>query len=1073
VNNLENRMSGTIVWIGPFYNRSGYGTGARTIVTHLHRLGNRVRVISVDEVEPGIDDCDLELIKFLEKTPVVPPVTTIISHVPTDHWLHIKLPEPNLRILATTVFDCAVPDGPVPHKMLDVCRHMDQVWLHTPGERERFLAAGFPPDQVCTLLWPHHWLENPAIPKAHPEPDRGDKYFRFLNISMFLPRRRWDTLIEAFLEEFKGTHDVELYLKVTYPSWHPKPGKPRKDLFDLIDSLKTKTNSKAPIIIDEELDTRLGILKLIDSCNTYISTDTAPTAPVSESTARQRMVIVPTGLVNWPPNTALEIPVDPEARKPITQDILEYQPHHSGLFMPVLHVKDVRRSMRQAYEMPLEERRARSAALAASLPNPKDCVHRMLEAMHQGWEKKRKVEVRKLKGTKNLSVVWEGSQLVYHSLALINREITLRLMDKGYDVTLIPFETDEIDPASDPRFLRIQERTSQTIPEKVDLYVRHRWPPDWTPPAKGHWVTMQPWEFGSLPVSWIEPLNSLVDEIWVPSSYVRECFITSGIVPDRIIVVPNGVDSRTFHPGAPPIPLKTQKRFKFLFVGGTIFRKGIDILLKAYAEAFSNKDDVCLVIKDMGTDSFYRGQTARKMIDAICSASGSPEIEYIQEMLNEREMASLYTACHCLVHPYRGEGFALPVAEAMACELPVVVTGYGAVLDYCSDENAYFLPYQIRRFPEKRLDRLETVDYPWLAEPDLRELIILLRHIYENPQEAKGKGRAGRRCVEQGLTWENTLTVVESRIRHLAERPIRRFQVSHGVQVHFKTENAHSISSGPRNDKAVKQSIHPDWCDSLHHENGRTESGPIQPCQSPPLGQAKGSDPIMPQEFSGPKEIASHGENTYPNGDPLTASRRKGRQKMAQVFNEEGERRFAKGKLEDAKTCFEMAIAHDPQCASAHNNLGVFYWQTGQLEKSAECLYRAFELNPRDPDILRNSAQIFATLGDMASALEVLRLYLVTHPEDLDTWNLYDHWVRQGCLPQWKPEGFPPSLADSYARMGKELATRHDFIGALEAFLKAFKLDSSRADIKDELDRVLAALKSAERTSLETKDMTS
>ncbi|WP_448382074.1 glycosyltransferase [Desulfosoma sp.] len=1073
MNNLVNRMPGTIVWIGPFYNRSGYGIGARTIVTHLHRMGNRVRVVSVDEVEPGIDDCDLELINRLEKTPVVPPVTAVISHVATVQCLDVKLPEPNLRIIATTVFDCAVPDGPVPTNLLNVCRQMDQVWLHTPGERERFIEVGFSPDHVYTLLWPHHWLENPTIPAAEPEPERADKPFRFLNISMFLPRRRWDTLIEAFLEEFKGTQDVELYLKVNYPSWHPKPGKPRRDLFDLIASLQKKTSSEAPIIIDEDLDTRLGILRLIDSCNTYISTDTAPTAPVSESTARQRMVILPAGLLNWAPNTVLEIPVDPHARKPITQDILEYQPHHSGLFMPVLHVKDVRRSLRQAYEMPLEERRARAAAAAASLPNPKDCVHRMLEAMHQGWKKKSKLEARKPRETNNFSIVWEGSQLVRHSLALINREISLRLMDKGYDVTLIPFEPDEIDPASDPRLLRIQERTSRTIPEKVDLYVRHRWPPDWNPPPKGRWVTIQPWEFGSLPVSWIGPLNALVDEIWVPSSYVRECYIASGIAPDRVIVVPNGVDTRTFHPEAPPTPLKTQKRFKFLFVGGTIFRKGIDILLKAYAEAFSNKDDVCLVIKDMGMDTFYRGQTAREMIEAICSASGSPEIEYIQQMLNESEMASLYTACHCLVHPYRGEGFALPVAEAMACELPVVVTGYGAVLDYCSEENAYLLPYQLRRFPEKRLDDMETVDYPWLAEPDHTALKTFMRHIYENPQEAKGKGRAGRQRIEQDLTWDNTMTIVESRIRHLAKRPIRRVQVSLGMPVQPKRESASPGGSRPRDVELAGQSIDTGLCDPIHHEDSSTGSGLFQTCQSPPHGNFKGSDQTLPQQFKGPKGILSHGDSPFLDDDALTASRTNAGQKMAVIFNEEGERRFANGNLEDAKICFEMAVAHDPLCALAYNNLGVFYWQTGQLEKSAECLYRAFELNPRHPDILRNSARILATLGEMAVALEVLRLYLAICPNDMDTWSLYDEWVRQGCLPQWKPEGLPLSLADTYARMGKEFAARQDFIGALEAFLKALKLDSSRADIKDEMDRVLAALESAEQASPETQHMTS
>ena len=38
----------------------------------------------------------------------------------------------------------------------------------------------------------------------------------------------------------------------------------------------------------------------------------------------------------------------------------------------------------------------------------------------------------------------------------------------------------------------------------------------------------------------------------------------------------------------------------------------------------------------------------------------------------------------------------------------------------------------VRRFPEKRLDDLETVDYPWLAEPDGLALQSHLRYVVGN-----------------------------------------------------------------------------------------------------------------------------------------------------------------------------------------------------------------------------------------------------------------------------------------------------------------------------------------------------
>src|SRR5262249_30225313 len=114
-------------------------------------------------------------------------------------------------------------------------------------------------------------------------------------------------------------------------------------------------------------------------------------------------------------------------------------------------------------------------------------------------------------------------------------------------------------------------------------------------------------------------------------------------------------------------------RFAFLFTGGTIHRKGIDILLEAYLRAFSASDDVLLVIKDTGTRSAYTGQNQREAILALAGDRTRPRIVYLDADLPAHELAGVYRAADCLVQPYRGEGFCLPALEAMACGLPVVV----------------------------------------------------------------------------------------------------------------------------------------------------------------------------------------------------------------------------------------------------------------------------------------------------------------------------------------------------------------------------------------------------------------
>ena len=137
------------------------------------------------------------------------------------------------------------------------------------------------------------------------------------------------------------------------------------------------------------------------------------------------------------------------------------------------------------------------------------------------------------------------------------------------------------------------------------------WPPNFDPVEDGRLVLIQPWEFGALPREWIEPLNDVVDEVWVPSNWVRECFTRSGVDPERVHVVPNGIDPLVYNRKGQAMELPTSKKFRFLFVGGTLPRKGADLLLEAYLSAFRRTDDVCLVVKELGSTTFYRGQTMR------------------------------------------------------------------------------------------------------------------------------------------------------------------------------------------------------------------------------------------------------------------------------------------------------------------------------------------------------------------------------------------------------------------------------------------------------------------------------
>jgi glycosyltransferase involved in cell wall biosynthesis len=368
-----------------------------------------------------------------------------------------------------------------------------------------------------------------------------------------------------------------------------------------------------------------------------------------------------------------------------------------------------------------------------------------------------------------IRVAWEGTQLVHHSLALVNRELCLRLARRpGFELSLVPYEPDRIGVDEDPRFRLLKDLERRPL-DGVDVHVRHQWPLNLHPPKQGRWVIVQPWEFGSIPRSWHEAMKFGADEIWVPGTFNKACYVESGIPEEKVHVVPNGVHEAILTEPS-PFPLRTRKAFKFLFVGGTIPRKGIDILLDAYATTFSAKDDVCLVVKDFGAASFYQGQTFGAMIRELQSRTGAPEIEYITEELSFTQLRDLYHACDCLVHPYRGEGFGLPIAEAMACGLPVIVPDRGGASDFCTPETAVLVRSERRNLPAGALGELETVASPWWLEVDRKELRERMRAAYEDPTALRPIAEAGRTRVRDAFTWDRAAELAAARIEALAGR---------------------------------------------------------------------------------------------------------------------------------------------------------------------------------------------------------------------------------------------------------------------------------------------------------------
>ena len=354
------------------------------------------------------------------------------------------------------------------------------------------------------------------------------------------------------------------------------------------------------------------------------------------------------------------------------------------------------------------------------------------------------------------AVRWVGDHTLTTSLSIINRAVASRLEDDGVLVQ---------------RVERTGLSADAPLPHVAQAEVRHQWPPDWGPAPSGRLAVIQPWEFGAIPREWVDPLVENVDEVWVPSAFVRQMYIDSGIEADRVHVLPNGVDLERFTPDGPPLDLEAAG-LRLLFVGGLTRRKGPDVLLETYRKVFDGREDVTLVIKDFGAAGVYK-MTDREGVRAYAAMGVLPRVVLLEDDLSGDDMAALYRSCDVLVHPYRGEGFAMPVLEAMASGLPVIVTGGGPTDEFCPPDAGWRIRSERRTLPGGLVDGTVCAAPAWLLEPDADHLgELMLEAAAVGPAERERRGRAGA-AAARALSWDAVAGQYRARLDGLLAREPR------------------------------------------------------------------------------------------------------------------------------------------------------------------------------------------------------------------------------------------------------------------------------------------------------------
>lgn len=280
--------------------------------------------------------------------------------------------------------------------------------------------------------------------------------------------------------------------------------------------------------------------------------------------------------------------------------------------------------------------------------------------------------------------------------------------------------------------------------------------------ASGPRIGYTVWESTRYPEDWLRSLESM-DRVWVPTHWGRDVLLANGMAPGLVSVVPEGVDAAVFNPDVSPAEaIASSPGFKFLNIGRYEKRKGTRDLILAFDAEFGTNDDVLLVIacdNPHATD-FDLTREIRSL------GLRHPEnLVFVPPVARHDSLVGLYTACDAFVSPFRAEGWGLPIMEAMACDLPVIVTDYSGPTEFLGD-HAYRLDYNLVDIDEPYFEVSSGNLGQW-AEPDFMHLRHQMREVFQNREKASELGRRGGQHAREKFSWEMAAQVAARLIEEL------------------------------------------------------------------------------------------------------------------------------------------------------------------------------------------------------------------------------------------------------------------------------------------------------------------
>ena len=279
--------------------------------------------------------------------------------------------------------------------------------------------------------------------------------------------------------------------------------------------------------------------------------------------------------------------------------------------------------------------------------------------------------------------------------------------------------------------IAVHHLNADRIPQEIFAHYRYQ---------SAYQIGFLLWELDQLPKAHALAMDML-DEIWVPSVYLLNLYQQH--FRKNVVFMRKGLPFLA--PAAVPKPDGITRFVVAFDANSSVVRKNPIAVLRAFQAAFPGQNDVELIIKATPVAANHWGDPGHEMQAIKHAAEGDNRIRVITQVWPFNKLLGLIESADCVVSAHRSEGFGYIPAFAMKLGRPVIVTDYSGTRDFCTDETAFPVAYDLCDVRDGQ-SIFPTPGAQW-AQIDVEALVKTMQRVYEFPEKALARAAVGQQRI--------------------------------------------------------------------------------------------------------------------------------------------------------------------------------------------------------------------------------------------------------------------------------------------------------------------------------------